>query len=232
MKLPFAPCIASAILTVAGVHAETVVAPPRAPRATVTPIEHLIVVVGENLSFDNLFATYEPVAGQSIGNLLSHEIVNKDGGPGPRFAEAAQREASVRDRYSVTPPTGAAFAVLPQPSTNYAKDLPHYASDTRFPADLPNGPFRITRYAPYTAAVGDPVHRFFQMWQQVDGGKKDLFTWVALTSGEGSRKRDDPASGTNQGGVAMGFYSMSHGDAPYFRELAQNFAIADNYHQR
>jgi phospholipase C len=69
------------------------------------------------------------------------------------------------------------------------------------------------------------------MWQQMDGGKKDLFTWVALTSGEGSRKRDDPASGTNQGGLAMGFYSMSHGDAPYFRELAQNFAIADNYHQ-
>ena len=29
----------------------------------------------------------------------------------------------------------------------------------------------------------------------------------------------------------MGFYSMSHGDAPYFRELAQDFAIADNYHQ-
>jgi phospholipase C len=29
----------------------------------------------------------------------------------------------------------------------------------------------------------------------------------------------------------MGFYSMRHGDAPYFRELAQTFAIADNYHQ-
>jgi acid phosphatase len=226
MTLPFAHCVASAILTIAGAHAATA-----APRSTVTPIEHLIVVVGENLSFDNLFATYEPAAGQTVGNLLSRGIVNKDGSPGPHFADAAQREASVRDRYSVTPPTGVAFAVLPQPGTNYAKDLPQYAPDTRFPADLPNGPFPITRYAPYTAAVGDPVHRFFQMWQQIDGGKKDLFTWVALTSGEGSRKRDDPASGTNQGGVAMGFYSMSHGDAPYFRELAQNFAIADNYHQ-
>src|SRR6266404_1621783 len=231
MSLAFAPRIASAILAIAGVHAETVAAPPSAPRATVTPIEHLIVVVGENLSFDNLFATYEPAAGQSVGNLLSRGIVNRDGSPGPHFGDAAQREANVRDRYSVTPPTGAAFAVLPQPSTNYARDLPQYSLDTRFPADLPNGPFRITRYAPYTAAVGDPVHRFFQMWQQIDGGKKDLFTWVALTSGEGSRKRDDPASGTNQGGVAMGFYSMSNGDAPYFCELAQTFAIADNYHQ-
>ena len=225
--LRFVCSIPSAIVAVAGVHAE----PPVGPRVTATPIEHLIVVVGENLSFDNLFATYEPAAGQTIANLLSRGIVNRDGSPGPRFADAVQREASVRDRYAVTPPTGAAFAVLPQPGTTYASGLPQYALDTRFPADLPNGPYRITQYAPYAAAVGDPVHRFFQMWQQIDGGKKDLFTWVAVTSGEGSRRRDDPASGTNQGGVAMGFYSMSQGDAPYFRELAQNYAIADNYHQ-
>jgi phospholipase C len=230
MILPFIRCIATAILTVAGAQAENV-ASPIARRTTATPIEHLIVVVGENLSFDNLFATYEPAAGQTVGNLLSRGIVDKDGAPGPHFADAAQREAEVRDRYAVTPASGAMFTVLPQPGTNYARGLPQYALDTRFPADLPNGPFRITRYAPYTTTVGDPVHRFFQMWQQIDGGKKDLFTWVALTSGEGSRKRDDPASGTNQGGVAMGFYSMSHGDAPYFRELAQTFAIADNYHQ-
>ena len=230
MTLPFIRCIAAAILTVAGAQAENV-ASPIARRTTATPIEHLIVVVGENLSFDNLFATYEPAAGQTVGNLLSRGIVDKDGAPGPHFADAVQREANVRDRYSVTPATGAAFAVLPRPGTTYANGLPQYALDTRFPADLPNGPFRITRYAPYTATVGDPVHRFFQMWQQIDGGRKDLFTWVALTSGEGSRQRDDPASSTNQGGVAMGFYSMSHGDAPYFRELAQTFAIADNYHQ-
>jgi acid phosphatase len=230
MTLPFIRCIAAAILTVAGAQAENV-ASPIARRTTATPIEHLIVVVGENLSFDNLFATYEPAAGQTVGNMLSRGIVDKDGSPGPHFADAVQREANVRDRYSVTPATGAAFAVLPRPGTTYANGLPQYALDTRFPADLPNGPFRITRYAPYTATVGDPVHRFFQMWQQIDGGRKDLFTWVALTSGEGSRQRDDPASSTNQGGVAMGFYSMSHGDAPYFRELAQTFAIADNYHQ-
>jgi phospholipase C len=29
----------------------------------------------------------------------------------------------------------------------------------------------------------------------------------------------------------MGFYSMSSGDAPYFRELAQTYALADNDHQ-
>ena len=38
---------------------------------TTTPIEHLIVVVGENLSFDNLFGTYQPKSGAAVRNLLA-----------------------------------------------------------------------------------------------------------------------------------------------------------------
>ncbi|HEY2863279.1 MAG TPA: alkaline phosphatase family protein [Casimicrobiaceae bacterium] len=200
-------------------------------RATTTPIEHLIVVIGENISFDNLFATYEPPPGESIANLLSRGIVDRDGRPGPHFADAAQREANVRDRYQVTPQVVGTLASLPQPGTTSARGLPRNVPDVRFPTDLANGPFRITRYVSYSAPVGDPVHRFFQMWQQVDGGKHDLFTWVALTSGQGANRTGDPLSGTNQGGVAMGFYSMASGDAPYFREFAREYAIADNYHQ-
>ena len=79
--------------------------------------------------------------------------------------------------------------------------------------------------------VGDPVHRFFQMWQQVDGDRRDLFVWVAESSGFGSKNRKDPASGTNQGGLAMGFYNMAAGDAPFFRQLADNYALSDNHHQ-
>ncbi|HZS82339.1 MAG TPA: alkaline phosphatase family protein [Stellaceae bacterium] len=198
---------------------------------TATPIRHLIIVVGENISFDNLFATYEPPPGESIANLLSRGIVTKEGKPGPDFAAAAQKTAEVRERYTVTPKITGAFPTLPQPGTTYARGLPKYTLDARFPADLPDGPYQITRYAKYDAAVGDPVHRFFQMWQQFDGGRNDLFTWVAITSGEGSRDRDDPNSGTGQGGVAMGFYNMATGDAPYLRELARHYAIADNYHQ-
>jgi phospholipase C len=200
-------------------------------RAAETPIEHLIVVIGENISFDNLFATYEPPAGETVANLLSRGIVDREGKPGPRFDEAAQRQASVHERYDVTPTTTGTFATLPRPGTAGAKGLPRNEPDTRFPADLANGPFRITRYVAYDSPVGDPVHRFFQMWQQVDGGKHDLFTWVGLTSGQGANRPGDPRSGTNQGGVAMGFYSMADGDTPYFRALARDYAIADNYHQ-
>ncbi|HEX7441742.1 MAG TPA: phosphoesterase, partial [Caldimonas sp.] len=98
-------------------------------------------------SFDNLFATYRPPAGQSVGNLLSRGIVDADGRPGPNFARAAQREAVVRERYAVTPPLGASYATLPQPSTAHAIGLPRVGADRRFPGDLPNGPYQITRFA-------------------------------------------------------------------------------------
>ena len=200
-------------------------------RVPTTPIEHLIVIVGENLSFDNLFATFEPAPGESVANLLSRGIVDREGNPGPNFAAAAQRIAGGSGRYAVTPVVRGAYATLPRPGTTYATGLPRNEPDLRFPDDLPNGPFRITRYVPYTAPVGDPVHRFFQMWQQHDAGRHDLFTWVGATSGFGARVRGDPASGTDQGGVAMGFYGMASGDAPYLRDLARSFALADNYHQ-
>ncbi|HUO68100.1 MAG TPA: phosphoesterase, partial [Gammaproteobacteria bacterium] len=43
--------------------------PPK--HGTTTPIEHLIVVVGENHTFDNVYGTYQPRAGQRVDNLLS-----------------------------------------------------------------------------------------------------------------------------------------------------------------
>ena len=99
---------------------------------TTTPIEHLIVVVGENLSFDNLFATYEPRSGSILHNLLSEGIVNRDGSPGPDFAKTAQRLAEVRDRYEVTPRIVGTYGMLPQPGTTHAIGLPRNAADQRF----------------------------------------------------------------------------------------------------
>src|SRR5947209_8733711 len=205
--------------------------PGAAGPPTTTPIEHLIVVVGENLSFDNLFGTYQPRPGSQVHNLLSQGIVNRDGSPGPNFALATQHQAEVHGNYEVTPRIVGTYGELPRPGTTYAIAQPRYVADRRFPAQLPNGPFQITRYVDYTSYVGDPVHRFFQMWQQIDGGRRDLFVWVDETSGEGSQNRADPTSGTNQGAVAMGFYNMAAGDAPYFRQLADTYALSDNHHQ-
>ena len=58
---------------------------------TATPIKHVIIIVGENRSFDHLFATYVPKhKNEKVLNLLSEGITNADGSPGPNFAKAHQ----------------------------------------------------------------------------------------------------------------------------------------------
>ena len=58
---------------------------------TESPIKHVIIIVGENRSFDHLFATYVPKHhGKRVRNLLSEGIIKADGSPGPNFARAHQ----------------------------------------------------------------------------------------------------------------------------------------------
>src|SRR6202451_3083708 len=73
---------------------------------TTTPIKHVIVIIGENRSFDHVFATYQPKRGESVWNLLSEGIVNADGTPGPNFAKAQQLAAtdSAPDPFLLNPP--------------------------------------------------------------------------------------------------------------------------------
>jgi phospholipase C len=60
-------------------------------RKTASPIKHVIIIVGENRSFDHIFATYVPKhGGERVRNLLSEGIINADGSPGPNFAKAHQ----------------------------------------------------------------------------------------------------------------------------------------------
>lgn len=203
-----------------------------APKAT-TPIEHVIVVVGENRSFDNLYGVYKTPNGQSIKNLLSAGIVREDGTPGPNFHLAAQKTADMSKGYSPTPAITGSYRTLSQPYASGALGQQQGVPDSRFPAELANGPFQITDYVSVGAHTGDPIHRFFQMWQQVNGGASDLFVWTANNFGfyRGDNINAVESVPTYQGAVAMGFYNMVQGDAPYFKQLAERYAIADNYHQ-
>jgi phospholipase C len=131
--------------------------------------------------------------------------------------------------------------------------LPADVIDTRFPASLPNAPFDITNWISYNDYAGSPVHRFFQMWQQMDcdvatatplnpsGCRMDLFPWVEVSVGAGSNGKPPPVGFdpnnsayyevTNEGAIAMGFYNNYAGDAGYFGELAHEYALNDDYHQ-
>ena len=133
--------------------------------------------------------------------------------------------------------------------TTGATGLPPGIIDTRIEnADtLPNGPFQITPGVPYDAYTADPVHRFYQAWQQSDcdashagaadpaGCLRDLFPWVEVTVGTGSSGQPQPAGfndqSTGEGSISMGFYNVLQGDMPFFKRLADRFTISDNYHQ-
>jgi phospholipase C len=197
---------------------------------TLTPIKHVIVVIGENHTYDNVFGTWRPPAGEQVRNLLSEGLVTAAGGCGPEARRATQRRALDLMTYRITPTRTGPYPLLPRPDTTTAKGLPANVPDTRFPPSLPNCPYRITRYVPYpNAYVGDPIHRFYQMWQQVDGGQNDLWVWTANTAGFDNGAL--PPQPIHQGNLQMGYYSMSDGDAPVLRFLADHYASSDNYHQ-
>lgn len=198
--------------------------------STTTPIKHVIVIIGENHSFDNIFGTFKPIHGQTIFNLLSEGIVTSSGKLGPNAYIAAQQQATDTTSYQLQPKKTGPYATLPQPNTTYAKGQPQNVPDTRFPANLPNGPYQITQYVPYVNSyIGDPLHRFYQMWQQQDGTKHDLYTWVHQTAGDDNGAI--PPKPIYQGALDMGYYNMSTGDAPNFNFIGDNYAISDNYHQ-
>src|ERR1700728_1808002 len=223
--------------------------------ATTSPIKHVIVIIGENRSYDHVFATYVPKHGQFTWNLLFEGIVKSDGTPGPNFSKVTQTAASdaAPDAFLLSPDK-VPFSknVLPAPlvggpsiagtstdsyvpnpcatgTTETAcahsgadatasengllpSDIPllltggttlaHKIPDTRITkvSGLPPGPFQITNGSSfsYDDYAASPVHRFYQMWQQLDcnlqhanffnpsGCDARLFSWVEVATGAGA----------------------------------------------
>jgi phospholipase C len=87
---------------------------------TRTPIKHVILIIGENRTFDHVFGTFQPNQGQTVRNLLSEGIVNADGTPGPNFALAQQWQASDTTVYSIKPAKTSPYSTLPPPNTDGA----------------------------------------------------------------------------------------------------------------
>ncbi|HEX3472612.1 MAG TPA: alkaline phosphatase family protein [Silvibacterium sp.] len=259
---------------------------------TSSPIKHVIVIIGENRSFDHVFATYVPKKGETVWNLLSEGIVKADGTPGKNFSKAEQKAAydEAPDAFLLSPAKTTFLGdVLPAPlvggptdsyitgdNLNLAK-----ASENGLPSDyykyltsggtsqtsktpdqrishvdnLPPGPFQLTNGSTFTynSYAASPVHRFYQMWQQLNcdrskvsasngsGCDAGLFAWVEATVGAGTNGIKQPANfsteylpgsvTTGEGSTALGFYNVQKGDAPYFKELADKYAMSDNFHQ-
>src|SRR5262249_14347235 len=95
---------------------------------TASPIKHVIVLIGENRTFDNVFATYVPKKGQHVSNLLSKGIIGASGFPGPNHAVAEQFKISTInpvsyfiDTDTLTNPGKTPYATnLPTPEVGFA----------------------------------------------------------------------------------------------------------------
>jgi phospholipase C len=99
---------------------------------TKTPIKHVIVIIGENRTFDHLFATYQPVnQGETVSNLLSEGIVNADGTPGPKYSTVAQSQAQNTVAYQISPSGKSPYTSLPAPLAGggyFHKGLPPFSN--------------------------------------------------------------------------------------------------------
>jgi phospholipase C len=291
------------ILSLFGSHAAVAAGPVAMGGArdfdghTASPIKHVIVIIGENRTFDHLFATYEPRNGEHVDNLLSRGIIKEDGSPGPNYAKAAQSSAVDNNLYAISPgqktPYDNNANKLQAPGTSYAPQtcypdvntaalngpgcmatlalaaqadygllaqdlplltrgatgIPGNSPDTRIRNynNLPNGPYPLVAQqvsegdSLYDTYGGSPVHRFYQMWQELDcdaskatrhngsGCQADLFPWVEETVSSGSN--GGPPKPLKEGDIAMGFYNVARGDVPYLTQLAREYTLNDNYHQ-
>ena len=92
---------------------------------TRTPIKHVIVIVGENRSFDHVFATYKPKHEQHVDNLLSKKIIKEDGTPGPNYSLAAQYSADITDstEFQLSPGNKTPYTTLPAPLNGGPTDV-------------------------------------------------------------------------------------------------------------
>ena len=73
---------------------------------THTPIKHVVIIIGENRTFDHVFATYVPKSSSdTVWNLLSEKIVKPDGTPGMNYSKSIQSSASDTSKYELAPPT-------------------------------------------------------------------------------------------------------------------------------
>src|ERR1700678_3101382 len=121
---------ASLVALLVNMGAPTQIAAQQHPATAASPIQHVIVIIGENRSFDHVYATYVPAAGQTVSNLLSKGIVTKSGGRGPNYALAAQNSALDLTTYEISPSGKQVYENIPAVLTGGAPTAP---SDT-FPA--------------------------------------------------------------------------------------------------
>jgi phospholipase C len=154
------------------------------------PIDHIVIIFMENRSFDHLFGLFPGADGLARAGAAAVQV----------------------DRQ------GRAYATLPQPLDTCGASTPEGCTyrvpprlDSRFPADLPNGPFDLGAFVPPDQHTGDLVHKYYANQYQINGGRNDQFVaW------------------SNAGGLTMGYYDLR---GSYLWRWASEYTLADRFFQ-
>jgi phospholipase C len=170
--------------------------------ATPTPIKHVVVIFGENISFDHYFGTY-PTAANLAGETPFHGTAPTNG---------------VNNLSTPLNPAAAFAAVTGVDLLNNNPNGPTGSGIAGNAANAAN-PFRL---APSLAATADQGHNYTPEQQASDNGLMDLFPQFTGTSGP---PPGGPASAATKG-LVMAYYDGNTVTALW--TYAQNFALNDN----
>jgi phospholipase C len=174
---------------------------PAAQYATATKIKHVVVIFGENISFDHYFGTY-PTAQNDAG--------------GAPFVAAAGTPKTNNLTTPLDPTNG--FAALT------SLDLLN-ANPTASNAGNGTGAVNPFRLGPDQAATEDMVHNYKPEQQASNGGAMDLFPEYTGTAGPPPGPPDAGGPGATTGGV-MAYFDGNTVSALW--SYAQNYALNDN----
>ncbi len=142
----FPRCFSLALLAAAAAACSSSGGPQSLDDNLQSKVQHIVVIYGENRSFDNLYGTFPGANGISSAAATMTQV---------------DRDGSV---LAMLPPTwGGMTASVPQGAT---VNLPNQA----FQIDAPNG-----FHQEESVKTRDLVHRFYNEQMQIDGGKMDRF---------------------------------------------------------
>lgn len=167
-------------------------------------IGHIVVIYGENRSFDNKFGFFPGAAGLRDLPESAATQVDRDGTTLPRLPAIW---GGVIDSHMIgLKPPAPQVTQIPQSATT----------------DLPNRPFAINDPDGFNLSAGvatrDLVHRFYEHQMQINGGKNDMFAaW-------------SDAGGLVMGHYAYPSQQAQDAASP-LNYLARNFVLADHFFQ-
>src|ERR1035437_5899375 len=168
---------------------------------TTTPIQHVVVIFQENVSFDHYFGSY-PTATNPVGQ--------------PAFTAAANTPAANTLAHPLNVNSG--FASL---GTNLLTNNPTATNTAN--GTIAINPFRLDRSQVSTASQN---HNYDAQQKSFNGGAMDLAPLYPSTPNSASVASQSLTPPLNTAGLVMGYYDGNTVTALW--NYAQNYAMSDN----